>query len=233
MKAISFAACILTAASLAAAPLVMADEPKAPPAKEKTVETEKPPEIPATPATVAELVYARPFTLAKGYKFFWSKERQNVTTGTLLVLKVDKALVYPRAIAMPVLYVGDQTAERLNHGHKSGHVIAIVPGEVDLTKQPIWFGTPDLPERVDAKKIKSERALADKAKIKPFSKEKVKAALDKGGERLRLEDATALLREAAAPLIEEYSPQEKHLADDFRRPVITKKKPKEPAGEED
>jgi hypothetical protein len=233
MKAMSFAACILTAASVAAPPLLSADEPQAPPAKEKVTEAEKPPAIPATPAAVADLIYARPFTLEKSFKFFWSKERQNVTTGTLLVLKIDKALVYPRAIATPVLYVGNRTAERLNHGHKSGHVIAIVPGEVDLTKQPIWFGSPDLPERVDATKIKSERALADKAEIKPFSKKKVKAALAKGGERLRVEDVTTLLRDAAAPLIEEYSPQEKNLADDFRRPVITKQKPKEPAGEED
>ncbi len=232
MKAISFAACILAAAALTAAPFVMAEEPQTPPAKEKVTEADKPPAIPATPATVADLVYARPFTLEKGYKFFWSKERPNVTTGTLLVLKVDKALVYPRAIAMPVLYVGNHTAERLNAGHKSGHVIAVVPGEVDLTKQPIWFGSPDLPSRVDTNKAKSERTLATKAKIKPFSKEKVNTALAKGGERLRLEDVTALLRDAVAPLIDEYSPQEKNLADDFRRPVL-KKKPKEPAGEED
>ena len=60
---------------------------------------------------------------------------------------------------------------RLNQGDESGYVIAVVPGEVDLTKDPIWFGTPDLPERVNAATIKAEREQADKAGIKPISAE--------------------------------------------------------------
>ncbi len=233
MKAISFAVCILVATSMTVVPFVMADGAQTPPAKEKATETEKPPAIPATPAVVADLVYARPFTLEKGFKFFWSKERPNVTTGTLLVLKVDKALVYPREVPMPVLYVGNQTAQRLNHGHKSGHVIAVVPGEVDLTKTIIWFGSRESPWNIDTATADSELKAAEKAGIKSFSKERVNAALVKGGERLTFKDMTTLLRDVGAPLIEEYSPQEKNLADDFRRPVITKRKPKEPAGEED
>ena len=233
MKAIPFAVCILAAASVATAPLVMADEPPTPAKKGKLTESDKPPAIPATPAAVADLVYARTFTLEKGFKFFWCKEKPNVTTGALLVLKVDKALVIPRAMPMPVLYVGDRTAQPINSGHKSGWVIAIVPGKVDLTRQPIWFGTPDLPSRVDAKKAKSERALADKAGIKPFSKEKVKAAQAKGGEQLTLTDMSALLRGVVASLIEEYSPDEKNLADDFRRPVIKRPKLKKLADDEE
>ncbi len=232
MKAITFAACILFAASLAAAPLAMADGQKAPPEKEKVTNMEKPPAIPATPATVTDLIYARTFTLEKGFDFFWSKERPNVTTGTLLVLKVDPALVYPREIAMPVLYVGDHTAQRINHGHKSGHVIAVVPGVIDLSKTTIWFGSPESPWNIDTATAKSEQKVAVNAGIKPFSKEKVNAALVKGGERLAFKDMTTLLREIVAPLIEEYSPQEKLLIDDLRRPVLNKKKPKEPAGEE-
>ena len=149
------------------------------------------------------------------------------------MLKVDKALVVPRAIATPVLYVGDQTAQRINHGHKSGHVIAIVPGEVDLTKDPIWFGTPRLPERVDAAIAKSERALAEKAGITPFPEKEVEAALAKGGEPIKTTDMSALLRDQVAELILEYCPDEKHLADDFRVPVITRGEPKKSSGDED
>lgn len=226
MKALTFAACILAAVFFVVAPFVMADdEPQVAPEKEQITKAEKPPKIPPTPAAVADLIYTRTFTLEKGFKFFWSKEKPNVTTGMVLVLKVDKALVYPRAVATPILYVGDQTAHRVNDGHKSGYVIAVVPGEIDLTKQPIWFGAPDVPWKVNAKKIESERALADKADIKPFSEEKVKAARDKGGERVTLADHSALLREVVAPLIEEYSPQEKNLADDFRRPALKKPEP--------
>lgn len=184
-----------------------------------------PPAIPATPAAVEDVVYVRPFTLENGFRFDWSKERPLVTTGTLLVLKVDKDLVIPRQAAEPVLYVGDGTAQRVNHGNESGHVIAIVPGDVDWSKAAIWFGTPELPERVDAAIVKTERALADKAGIKPFSTEQINAAAAKGGERLNVADLDALLRGQVAELILEYSPQEKHLADAFRVP-ITKRAPK-------
>ena len=96
--------------------------------------------FPPTPAAIDEVVYARSFELDQGYKFEWRKEQPLVKKGVILVLKVDPDLVYPRQIAEPVLYVGDQTAERVNIGYKSGHVVAIVPGEVDLNKAMIWFG---------------------------------------------------------------------------------------------
>ena len=185
-----------------------------------------PPPIPATPAAVDELVYVQPFTLGNGFKFCWCAERPTVSSGTLLVLKVDKDLVFPRQVAMPVLYVGDQTAEMVNFGHQSGHLIAIVPGEVDLTKAPVWFGTPDLPERVDAAKVQAERALAEKAGIKPFSAQQVKAAQAKGGARLTVADKSELLRGQVSRLILKYSPQDKHLAEGFQLRPVTSPLPK-------
>jgi hypothetical protein len=228
MKAISFGAIVLTAAILTAAPLAMADDAPAPPAPEPIVEAGEIPAIPATPAAVADVVYARSFTLDKGFQYYWTKQRRNVTTGTLLVLKVDNALVFPRETPMPVLYVGTQTAQRLNHGHQSGHVIAVVPGEVDLTKQMVWFGERESPWNIDAAAANAQRDLAVRAGIKPFSKEKVTAALKNGGERLRLADMSTLLREVVAPLLDEYSPQERTLAEDFRRPALKKSVSKEP-----
>ena len=177
------------------------------------------PPIPATPAAVDDLVYARPFTLANGFKYDWNKERPTVTSGTLVVLKVNPDLVIPRQSAMPVLYVGNHTAQPLNHGHESGHVIAIVPGEVDLSTAPMWYGSPDLPERVDANMAQAERASADAAQVKPFSSEKVRAARAKGGEPLAVADLYTLLKDHVAELVLEYSPQERHLAETWRLPV--------------
>ena len=171
------------------------------------------PAIPATPAAVDDIVYARPFTLEQGYKFEWRKDGQVFTEGTILILKVNPDLVFPRQIAEPVLYVGDTTAERVNSGNGSGHVVAIVPGKVDLKKAPIWFGTPDLPERVDAATIKAERAAAEKAGIKPFAKEQVAAAQSAGGKtRLTVADRYELRRDAAH-LILEYAADETELAE--------------------
>ncbi len=141
-----------------------------------------------------------------------------VTEGTLLVLKVNPDLVFPPQVAEPVLYVGDSTAERVNRGQGSGYVIAIVPGKIDLAKTPIWFGTPELPERVDAAMIKSERAAATKAGIKPFGKKTVAAAVAKGG-RATLEVADRYeLGRLIAPLILEYSSEETELAESLLVP---------------
>lgn len=172
--------------------------------------------VPKTPSAVIDLVFVRTFTLAKGYTYDWSKDRPIVRSGTLVVLKVDPDLVLPRDSAEPVLYAGNQTAQRLNHGHESGHVIAIIPGEVDLTQVPIWFGSPDLPERVSAQTIRSERALADAAKIRPFAAKKVQSVTQR---RLQASDLSALLRDHVSNLVLEYSPQEKNLAEKWRLPV--------------
>jgi len=179
-----------------------------------------PPPIPTTPAAVEDIVYARPFTLEQGYRYIFSKERPWVTEGTLLVLKVNKDFVYPREIAMPVLYVGNQPAERLNRGHESGHVIVIVPGKVDLNRTPIWFGAPNFPHEVDAATANAQRELAENAGIKPFSQERVNAALAEGGKRIRAADQRTLLRDVVSELILRYSPQEKQLASDYRVPVV-------------
>ena len=182
------------------------------------------PAIPSTPAAVDGLVYARTFTLDNGFQFTWNKAQPTVTTATLLVLRVNPDLVFPRQVAEPVLYVGDSTAQRVNSGYASGYVVAIVPGEVDLTKAPIWFGTPELPERVDATIVKAERSLANQAGIVPFPAKQVEAATAKGGERLHLSSMEELLRTEVAELILEHSPQEANLAEAFRVPVTPPKK---------
>jgi hypothetical protein len=174
-----------------------------------------PPAIPATPAGIDEVVSIRPFTLDDGFEFKWSQESPLVKSGVILVLKVDPALVYPRQIAEPVLYVGNQTAQRMNNGYESGYVVALVPGEVDLTKAPIWFGTPELPERVDRDMVAAERKLADEAGIKPLSARQATTAATNGGDALHAANMTALL-EPVANLIEEYSPAENDLVDSYR-----------------
>jgi hypothetical protein len=186
----------------------------------------KPPPLPPTPAPIQEVVYARPFTLAQGYEFTWRKEKPTVTEGYLLVLKVDPALVYPRQTAEPVLYVGDTTAERVNVGYTSGHLLVIVPGkraDFDLKKTLIWFGTPELPERCTAKTIAEERAKAEKAGIKPPAAATIDAAREKGGAGLAVKDVYELQRQLA-PLIKQYAPDETERADNLLTPRVEEKK---------
>jgi hypothetical protein len=179
--------------------------------------SESPP-VPATPAAVSDLVYARPFTLAEGYEYNWSADRPIVRSGTLVVLRVDPDLVLPRNSAEPVLYAGNQPVQRLNRGYESGHVIAIIPGEIDLTQTPIWFGRPGLPERINTQTVESERALADAADIRPFAAERLQSVSQ---ESLQAADLFSLLRDHVANLVLEYSPQERDLAETWRLPVAT------------
>lgn len=170
----------------------------------------------ASQKPVKDILYAQPFTLVRGYKNDWSKERELVSSGLLVVLEVDPVLVEPRDAAEPILYAGNTPVQRLNHGDRSGRVIGIVPGTADLTGSPIWFGAPGLPERVTAETARAERARAEKSGIHPFGAERLRSVMRPAATAA---DLAALLRDQVAPLVLDYSPQEKDLAETWRLPV--------------
>ncbi|HMK26844.1 MAG TPA: hypothetical protein VK483_12515 [Chitinophagaceae bacterium] len=153
--------------------------------------------------------------MEKSFKFDWRSERPDVRSGLLVVIKVDTSLVRPTNDLQPVLYAGNQTVQRINQGYESGYVIGIIPGPIDLSKEPVWFGTKDLPERIDAKKIRAERAKATSSGARPLKAEDVKSRTKK---MATVPDLTTLLRKYAADLILEFSPQEKHIVEAWRLP---------------
>lgn len=201
-----FAKVVLAIFIVGAPPLGVAQGAGAPPAQTA---------VPATPKAVKGILAARRFTLRTPYVNTWSQGREKVFSGTLVVLEVDRAYVVPRNELEPVLYAGDVAVQRLNQGDVSGRVIAIVPGDVDLATVPIWFGTPALPERVTAASARAERALAEKAGVGALP-----SARAAGVQRAAVDapDMATLLRNVAAPLVEEFSPQEKHVANSWRVP---------------
>lgn len=190
--------------------------------------TAAPPAIPQTPVAVQDILYAQPFTLTEGYPYDWSKDRPMVTSGQIVVFQVNPDLVYARQIAEPVLYVGGISAERINEGYQSGRVIAIVPDTVgpdgklihqDLSKA--WFGTPELPERVDAAMVAAESRLATQAGVKALSSDKVTHAKLAGGETVRLANKYRLLG-VASKLVTQYAPDEVDLAENLAHTATLK-----------
>lgn len=177
----------------------------------------------AAPAAVIDILEIQPFKLREGYQYDWLQSRPVVSDGLLVVLKVDPSQVVPRNAAELVLYAGDRTVQRLNQGDRSGYVIAIIPGDLDLASEPIWFGRPELPERVTPDVIREERKLADSAGIKAFGADKVKGALR---DAIEVEDLAALLRGPAADLVLKYSPDEKDLAETWRLPATGSTRPR-------
>lgn len=182
--------------------------------------------VAARTGPVRGLVFARPFALAESYVHHWRLEQPTVRAGWLLVLDVDPSYVEPRQSAMPVLVLGDQTVECVNFGQDSGRVVAIVPApadergmpRLDLAASPAWFGSPELPERVDAAWISGERARAKPGDVVLFSAAEIATARARGREPLRAADKVELHRQAAF-LILEHSPRERELAEGLLVPV--------------
>lgn len=171
--------------------------------------------VPPTPRAVQRILVAQPFTLQTPFIDDWSPERRQHTSGTLVVLEMDGAYLVPRnATVGPVLYAGDTPVQRLNHGHLSGRVIGIVPGTVDLTTVPLWFGSPEIAEAQAS--TSAERRQAEQATMTPLPADQVRSATRPP---VAVEDLAALLRGAAAELVLQYLPQEKALAEIWRLPT--------------
>ncbi|MGQ0551670.1 MAG: hypothetical protein ACT4PU_00450 [Planctomycetota bacterium] len=191
----------------------------------QSIPDDPPPAVPAiTPVGGIELLHARPFTLAQPYLHEWSTAGTRVSAGYLLVLGVDPALVHPRQVAEPVLYVGAQTAERINFGHESGRVVAVVPAlpngrggvALDWSVTPIFFGAPALPEQVDVARMQAELAAARTLGIAPPSQQSLQAALQPAVHFGSRED----LHLHASDLIEAFSPMEVDLISGLRAPRV-------------
>lgn len=183
-----------------------------------------PPEIPGFPSDgqsfkprpVVDIAHVQPFRLEQPFEFTWRRNPTRVRSGLLVVYRVDPQLVVPRNVLEPVLYAGNHTVQRLNHGHESGFVIGIIPEQLDLSVQPSWFGTPALPERIDTEMIASERSRAERAGIPAFPSADIRA---RTRDPVVAPNLTTLLRNQGADLVLRFSPQEKALADTWRLPA--------------
>jgi hypothetical protein len=165
------------------------------------------------PVAIRQILVVQPFSLREGFRFSWSLEQPVVNSGLIVVLKADPQILIPRNTAERVLYAGDRTVQRLNQGTGSGYLIGIIPGELDLSQAPIWFGRPELPERVSKEIIRTERSLAERAGIKPLNSEPLQSVT---AQQLKAENLAELLRGPVTKLVLKYAPDERGLADNWR-----------------
>jgi hypothetical protein len=115
---------------------------------------------PAPAGGIEGLRAARAFTLEVPYDWTWGADAALIAQGVLIAAAVDPALARPRAVGGPVLYAGARPAEPLNSGWPAGCLVALLPGPVDLSRAPLYFGSDELPERVDAARGEAELAAA-------------------------------------------------------------------------
>jgi hypothetical protein len=183
------------------------------------------PVAPASPQAggVQRIVSAQPFLLERAWRHVWRAEQPAFDAGWLVVLEVDPALVVPRNVEEPVLYAGSQTVERVNFGHGSGRVVAIIPSArdehgnvaLDLATTPMWFGDAMLPERVNAVRAADELARAVAKGVRPM-------VVPVAGELLRLPSRDEL-DERAAVLVLENAPDEADLGLGMLAPRVVPK----------
>ncbi len=169
--------------------------------------------LPDTPSAVLGVVAIQPFSLRTAFLYNWLASQPEVSSGLLVVLQVDPRYVHPTDAAEPVLYAGDRTVKRLNQGERSGYVLGIVPGTATLATALVFFGTPELPERVTDEILAQQQELARRAGIKPFTAEQLERARR---EAAYADDLTDLLAGPAADLLLKYSPDERKLAEEWR-----------------
>ena len=164
--------------------------------------------------SVYGLLYARPFTLEKAYTYNYVKEQPQIQSGYILVLEVDSELARPRDVWTPVIYVGTRPAEVTNLSVESGRLVVLIPGDVDLKTTPAYFGSVQLPERVDAERGAQELASALRAGVHPFPEEMVDRALAAGGAALQAVSINDVYR-AVAGVLTTYVPEDKERAEEY------------------
>jgi hypothetical protein len=164
------------------------------------------------PTPVKGILATIQFELAEPYRDARNAGNSQVSAGSLVVLDVDTALVVPRESVAPVLFIGGKPAQRLNRGDRSGHLLVLVPAGTDPAVAPMWFGSADVPEAMTPDKLQNEQARAKLARIGMTRKASLARAV------VRAKDLAALLRDVAAPLIDEFSPQDRAVAAQWRLP---------------
>ena len=165
-----------------------------------------------TPTTelTPHLAYVETFSVTQPALYAWNADAATFTSGTLFVVKVDREHAKVRQVGGPVLYVGTTPAARLNPGHIDGHIVAYVPGKVDLSKTPVFWGPSTLPERVDPD-VEGKQAL-QASNAKPFDAQVVTEATQP---EQQLEDQKDIqLR--AAELIDRFAPGDADFARGYR-----------------
>src|SRR5262245_13243163 len=172
---------------------------------------------PLPPRVQLELVQAERFQVDKPFQHLWRADKPLVNSGWLLVLSGDPALFVPRQTKEPVLYVGAQTAQRVNFPEQSGKLVVIVPGDFFLEDAPIFFGAEALPEELRQFQIDAELEAARAAGARPPTADAIEKAMKTEGQTFASDYE---LRMRAIQLVEQHSPQEQALINGARVPLL-------------
>lgn len=179
---------------------------------------ELPPLLDQPQAASIEVVEVQPFRLDEASIHTMRAERPDFDEGVLMVLRAEPERWRLRQSYDNVLYVGAETARRVNAGSGSGHLVVVVPGPVDLEAARVFLGEPELPERVTLAEAQRQVALAAAAGVQPLGD---LSRVDRA-EMLHAIDEVDLLLHASY-LVERYAPDEVDLIEGLRAPRVPRR----------
>ncbi len=143
--------------------------------------------VPLAPPGVT-LEWARPFVLATPDVYPWQAGAPALERGWIVQLRVDPALMVPRQVGQAVLYAGETPIAIVNADTTGGCAVGYVRGPLDLRNTPLYVGSPELPERIDAAAGQRELAAAVAAGAVVPTRSAVDAAEKAGGVEAKLAD---------------------------------------------
>lgn len=178
------------------------------------------PALPEEPRSALEVLELVPFTLEEPAVHDFRLEAPSYDAGYLIVIRTDPELAYVRQGYEAVLCAGRQTVARRNASGPENVVVGVLPAprgedglpDVDWARTPIWYGSPELPERVDAAWLEREYEAAQASGVTAMPATSVSDALR---DVVHL-DAPVELDGPIADLIERHSPSEVDLVRGLR-----------------
>jgi hypothetical protein len=117
---------------------------------------------------VVRVLEVRSFTLREGaLTYDFQAGAPSLRSGQLVALRAEPAFLQLRQVKSPVLYAGPVPVQVVERDAASGCVVGVIPASVDARKEPFYFGSYELPERVDAVRGRAERDAALAAGLRP------------------------------------------------------------------
>lgn len=104
------------------------------------------------PVTVDAVRWAQPFSLAQATPWTMGSTPRDIDRGWLVELRAPADLLAPRAVGRQVLFVDDVPVRSLHTPLLASCTVVVVPGDTlpSLDKAHWYFGSTNLPERMDA-----------------------------------------------------------------------------------
>jgi hypothetical protein len=111
---------------------------------------------------------AHTLRITSGWPYTMTAEPRTLRAATALVLRVDPERARPRQVATQQLYVDATVLEIVARSPDHRCVVALAPRE-DLGAARIYWGSDELPERVDARAGEATLAAAKRAGVEAIS----------------------------------------------------------------